>query len=96
MLRHFHLGDVRELRHLGRIRRIFDVRARRHFAGLLLGVILMLTGSRMAMARVEFLPHALWDCVAYFIHAIGTVPLMKHIEPAWAVLMMERIKEVVE
>jgi len=41
------------------------------------GVTIMLTGAAMATHPVTFLPHFLWDALAYGLHGYGALPVLK-------------------
>ena len=75
-----------------------DSQAHRHFHrhvfGVLLGIGVMLLGSHMAagMQHPHAIPVAIWDALAYFLHGIGTLPIMKHIEPLWLFLIQEELE----
>lgn len=61
----------------------------RHAAGVTLGAALMLTGSAMATHAdfgTQYVPHVLWDSVAYFIHGFGSLPVLWHLEPLWRIV----------
>lgn len=41
------------------------------------GVVIMLVGSTMATHPVSFIPHILWDALAYGLHGYGALPVIK-------------------
>jgi hypothetical protein len=82
---------IHQLSRMPRVRRLLHPKTRRHLLGVSLGGTLMLTGSYLAthahgVSEVVPLPHVLIDTIAYFIHGVGSVPLIQHIEPLWAIL----------
>jgi hypothetical protein len=82
--RYPHLSEVRRL---PLHRRLASRHARRHLVGVCVGVGLMLVGSTMATVIEPLLPRLLWDAIAYFVHGVGAVPLMLHIEPVWLLVL---------
>ena len=42
-----------------------------------IGIVIMLTGSTMAVYPVAFIPHIVWDAIAYGLHGYGALPLIK-------------------
>lgn len=82
------LHRLQLIRRLPRCRRILHPAARRHIVQVGLGVSLMVTGSAMALhaQEIAFLPHVLWDTLAYGIHGIGGIPIAIHVEPLWRIL----------
>jgi hypothetical protein len=46
-------------------------------AKVAVGVCIMLVGSTMAANPVAFLPHAVWDALAYGLHGYGALPVIK-------------------
>lgn len=44
---------------------------------LTIGGFIMLTGSTMATHPVEFIPHIVWDALAYGLHGYGALPMIK-------------------
>lgn len=41
------------------------------------GVTIMLVGSTMATHPVAWMPHVLWDALAYGLHGYGALPVIK-------------------
>jgi hypothetical protein len=41
------------------------------------GVVIMLVGSTMAKYPIIFIPHILWDAIAYGLHGYGALPIIK-------------------
>lgn len=83
-----------ELFALGRVRRLFHVKVRRHTIGLAAGGGLMLIGSTLAIYGKGIpAPHILIDGLAYFIHGIGAIPFIRHIEPIFDALSDHPDKE---
>lgn len=75
---------------LPRWHRPFSVKGRKHLIGCGCGVLVMMSGSALAVAHLDvIIPHVMWDCLAYFIHGCGAVPIMSHIEPLWVMLTEE-------
>lgn len=76
---------------LPRLRRLFHIKTRKHVFGIGIGVGICCLGSTMALsgAHQTYLPHFLWDCLSYMIHGIGSVPILHHFEPLWAVIIAE-------
>jgi len=73
-----------DLFHLHPVRRLFHRKTRRHLFGVLLGVGIMTTGSYVAKHAGEI--HIMGDTLGYLIHGIGTVPILRHVEPLWTIL----------
>ena len=87
--RHIHPAHLKELAKQPRFRRLFDRRARHILVAFLLGAAVMAIGSAIAGHPQWFnLPHLVVDVVGYFLHAVGAVPILRWIEPAWKVLMV--------
>jgi hypothetical protein len=42
-----------------------------------IGTIIMLTGTTMATHPVGWMPHFLWDAIAYSLHGYGLIPFLK-------------------
>lgn len=81
--------DVPNIRSLPRFQRLLHPKVQRHLVAISLGTTLMLTGSFLATHgenAPHFLPHVVWDALAYFIHGIGSLPILGHIEPMWKLL----------
>lgn len=57
------------------------------------GVVIMLIGSTMATHPVVFIPHVIWDAMAYGLHGYGALPLIKI---ACKHLNLEEIEEKIE
>lgn len=75
--------------------RLFHRLARRHVLAVLLGILTMLVGSAFSsLAHHQALvPVAVWDATGYFIHGVGAVPILRHIEPFWIILVgMEKVE----
>jgi hypothetical protein len=56
---------------------------------LISGIGICLAGSTLAtthFACLEFIPLFLLDGFAYFVHGVGAIPLLKCLEPIWAVI----------
>ena len=54
------------------------------------GIGICLAGSTLATTHhpcLEFIPVFLLDGFAYFVHGIGAIPLLKGIEPLWAIIV---------
>lgn len=80
-------GKHSDLFKLGRVRRLFHVKVRKHTIGLGIGGGLMLCGSTLAIYGHHVpAPHVLIDGLAYFIHGIGAIPFVRHIEPIFDAL----------
>lgn len=76
---------------LPRLRRLFHVKTRKHVLCISIGLSICCIGSGMALngAHQNWIPHVLWDCMSYMIHGIGSVPILRHFEPLWAVMIAE-------
>lgn len=83
-----HLWDILKL---SRWERITHHKSRKHLLAGLMGLALMIFGSFMAglTPTIEAVPHPLWDSVAYFIHGVGCIPILRHIEPLWLIIVGE-------
>lgn len=44
---------------------------------VVIGVVIMLVGSTMATTPVAFIPHVVWDAIAYGLHGYGALPIIK-------------------
>lgn len=42
-----------------------------------IGIVIMLVGSGMAAHQVAFIPHVIWDAIAYGLHGYGALPIVK-------------------
>jgi hypothetical protein len=74
--------------HLPRLHRPFSKRGRKHTIACSLGCMVMLAGSGLSVLHLDVvLPHVVWDMLAYFIHGCGAIPIVKHIEPLWMMLV---------
>jgi hypothetical protein len=64
------------------------VKMLRHMAAMSLGVSLMVAGSGIAANAHSFpvIHHILVDTVGYFLHGIGCVPFVAHVEPLWKLI----------
>jgi hypothetical protein len=62
-------------------------------AKITVGVVIMLVGSTMATHPVVFIPHVIWDALAYGLHGYGALPLIKI---ACKHLNLEEIEEKIE
>jgi hypothetical protein len=58
------------------VRHIPCPRRKRHVK-ILIGVGIMLVGSTMATNPVTFIPHVVWDAMAYGLHGYGALPIIK-------------------
>ncbi len=70
-------------------KRIFSRKGRRHVLCMIAGGVVMLAASTMATTHQNFVPHNVWDAVAYFTHGIGAIPILTHIEPLWMLIVAE-------
>lgn len=64
----------------------------KHRIGLIVGLAIMLTGSTLATTHLDvlsFIPIALIDGFAYFLHGVGAIPFVHAIEPLWMFLIGE-------
>lgn len=86
------VAELAELRKLHLFRRLRTHRGVRHTAGVLLGVALVTCGSAIA-SHAEVLSHNVganhltWDAFGYSVHGFGLIPILKHLEAFWDVLM---------
>ncbi len=83
---------IGEIAHLPLVERLTHHNARRPLAASMLGVGVMLTGCVIASSKEELHHtcgghHILWDAVGYFLHGAGAIPLLRYIEPLWALLL---------
>lgn len=83
------LHDWAELLRLTRLQRLLHRKTRRHLAGIGLGLSIMLTGSHMALHPWDGMAHVLWDALAYGLHGFGSIPILKHAEPLWAIFAVK-------
>ena len=85
LLRHPHLKDIL---HLPLFTRLTHKVTRRHVIAWLLGIVLMLLGSLVASLshHTEVLPPVVLEAIGNFLHAVGALPIIRHIEPKWLVL----------
>lgn len=74
-----------ELVHLTVVEKFLNRKTQRHILGTSLGVCLMLTGSNMALHHWEAVPPVVWDALAYGIHGVGSIPVLKHAEALWEI-----------
>lgn len=79
------LPHLPRLRATPRLLRPFAKGARKHTVGVALGVAIMLLGTHIAHWRVGVSP-AIWDAMAWSIHAFGACPLMAHAEAFWKIV----------
>lgn len=61
----------------------------RHMAHSTIGIVLVLLGSFMAAHPAEWMPHAMWDGVAYLIHGMGAVPIFHWFAQLGATILQE-------
>jgi len=54
----------------------FHPKKKKH-AHVAVGSVLIITGSFMATHPVTWLPHFVWDALAYGIHGYGLLPILK-------------------
>lgn len=52
---------------------------RRHAARISVGTFFALFGAFLATHPAEWMPHFLWDAVAYGIHAVGMAPVLSYV-----------------
>lgn len=81
--------ELAELRKLNFVRRLVSHRGLRHTAGVLLGSVIILIGTALAKNGAEVFGgnHTVWDAFGYSVHGFGLVPILKHIEAFWDVLL---------
>lgn len=82
----------RTLRRLGFVARIVHPQSRRHLYGIALAVPIMTAGSLLAMNAHTIGHHSFGatlclDVLGYMIHGIGTLPIFRHIEPVWSIII---------
>ena len=60
----------------------------RHVVVILCGASICLLGSWMAkhVDIQDFLPHCVWDALAYLIHGFGSIPILAHGEKLLSIL----------
>lgn len=85
------MHDVATILHLPLFARLMHHKARRPLFGFGLGCGIMLAGSAIAasvkhMDTLSHLTHVVVDTCGYLLHGIGAVPIVKHIEPVWAIV----------
>lgn len=92
-IRYPHLSGIL---HLPLVERLRHRASRRHIVGMGLAVVVMCSASTMAVnGEVQhLLPHFAWDACAYFLHGLGAVPIMKHAEPLWAIIIGDLPEEL--
>jgi hypothetical protein len=83
--------EVSKVLHLPLWSRLTHPASHRPFAVVALGVGIMLVGSFIAANKEWFvihcgLHHLLFDTLGYFIHGVGSVPVLRYIEPVWSIL----------
>lgn len=83
--------EARLVARLPLVRRVTHPRVLRHGAAGGLGLALMFAGSTMAthadeVLRVVHVPHVAWDALAYFLHGLGAIPFVHHVEPLYRML----------
>lgn len=83
-IRYPHLADIR---HLPRLQRLIHPNARKHTRALVLSTGVMVFGSSIAVYHWIPIPHLLADTLAYGLHGIGLIPIAKHLEPLWLLIM---------
>ncbi len=84
-MKHPHLLDVLNIR--STLKRLCHIKSRKHVAGMVLGTVVCCLGSYLSMNVPESIPHWLWDAGAYSIHGLGLIPICKHAEPFWLIIM---------
>jgi len=81
----------RALFRLPRLERLGHRLVRRHVVAFGAGAGLMIVGSALASHShdQQLVPAPTWDAVAYLIHAVGAVPVLRHLDPIWTLLTRE-------
>ena len=76
-----------ELHLLPKTEKLAHHHTRIHVRHVVIGTTLILIGSTMATSahavRPDLIPIAVWDGAAYFLHGVGCIPILKHVEGLW-------------
>jgi hypothetical protein len=84
--------ELAELRKLNLLRRLTTHHGVRHTTGVLLGTVIVTVGSMIAH-QADYLhatvggPGFAWDAFGYSVHGFGLVPILKHLEAFWDIIM---------
>lgn len=83
--------EVIHIIHLPLVKRLCHAKARRTVKAIGIGGIVMISASLMASYghHQGYMPQPIWDAVAYFMHGVGGVPVVRYFEPAWALILGE-------
>ena len=75
--------------HLPFWKRVLHKKARRPLKAVFYGCVIMMSASWMASnaEHQTYVPHAVWDAVAYFIHGVGGLPIIGYFDPLWRILL---------
>lgn len=84
-------AEVAAILHLPFWSRLLHSKSRKPVVGFSVGVLIMVTGSAIASSvkHAEALPHlatVMVDTFGYLLHGIGSIPIIKHAEPVWALV----------
>lgn len=85
-MRHVHVKDVL---HLPFLDRLTHKKTRRHMFAVSFGIAVSLGGSYLACNHYHGCNIVVWDMLAYSIHGIGLIPICKHVEPLWMIILGE-------
>lgn len=86
-MNHYELALLRELKKLPVIVRVVHPKTVWHFRRVYLGMGMVIGGATMAtsyhVVAPVFMPHFLWDAIAYGVHGVGLAAIAHKIDKFW-------------